>query len=112
MWTITEHEISEHKTEFTLSLPKDYQILSVLVKEKPLAGQPRYDRSGQPCLYVRSSIGEKEYEEVAFRNVQSGEKIDGPYLFIGSYQEVGYWKVMHLFRRVESKSLGEQTTMI
>lgn len=110
MWTISEYEISEHKKEFTLRLPKYWEIISIMIKEKPMEGRPRTERAGQPCLYVRYSVGEKETEEVTFRNVQAGEQLSGPYIHIGSYQEVGYFKVIHLFREVP-KPLGEQTTI-
>jgi hypothetical protein len=98
MWTVTEFLISEHEAEFVLLLPKNYQTLSVLIEAE------RYGNGRQtkytPHLYVLAPAGEKENEEVTFLHVESGETFEGACAYVGSYQEMGYYKVKHLFRRI------------
>lgn len=98
MWAVTEFPISEHKAEFALWLPKNYQTLSVMIKAE------RYEDGRQtkytPCLYVLAPAGETESEEVAFLHVESGETFEGACAYVGSYQEMGYHTVKHLFRRI------------
>jgi hypothetical protein len=98
MWAVTELLISEHEAEFALRLPKNYQTLSVLIKAERYGDgrQTKYS----PYLYVLAPAGEKDTEEVAFLHVESGETFEGACAYVGSYQEMGYYKVKHLFRRI------------
>ncbi len=43
--TVSEYLISEHKSEFSLTLPRDYRVLSVQIREGKGTGY-------QPHLYV------------------------------------------------------------
>jgi hypothetical protein len=96
-WTVKEYEISEHSRNFILKLPKNYQILSVLIKGSASVNNPM---AGAPCLYIRYPEGEKETEEVVFTQVEDGTSVDGSLQFVGSYQERGYHKIKHLFAEV------------
>jgi hypothetical protein len=96
-WIVSEHSISEHVPEFTLKLPKNYQILSVLIKGNPTPNNPM---AGGPYLYVKSPEGGMGTELVQFVQVESGQSVEGPYHHVGSYQERGYHKVKHLFMEV------------
>lgn len=101
-WIITEYSISEHVPEFTLTLPKNYQILSVLIKGKPTSNNPM---AGGPYLYVKSPEGETGSEQVHFVQVESGQSVEVAYLYVGSYQERGYHKVKHLFVEVKLRTV-------
>jgi hypothetical protein len=101
-WIVSEHSISEHVPEFTLKLPRDFQLLSVLIKGNPTPNNPT---AGRPYLYVKSPEGEREIEEVHFRQVESGQSVEGPYQHVGSYQERGYHKVKHLFVEVKLRTV-------
>lgn len=98
MWAVTEFPISEHEAEFTLRLPENYQTLSVLIKAEKYGDgrQTKYT----PHLYVLAPAGEKETEEVTFLHVEGGDAFEGACAYVGSYQEMGYYKIKHLFRRI------------
>jgi hypothetical protein len=99
MKVVKEYPISEHVSEFVLTLPANYQILTVFLKSNtPSPG-------AQPVLYVLAPEDQPETEEVTFRHVESSEKLFNAYAYVGSYQEVGYFRVKHLFRLVAREDL-------
>jgi hypothetical protein len=98
MWAISEYLISEHQSEFALTLPKNYQTLCVLLREERYGDgtQSKYT----PYLYVLAPDNERGTEEVTFLHVESDGTFEGACAYVGSYQEKGYYKVKHLFRRI------------
>lgn len=97
-WIVSEHSISEHVSEFNLDLPKNYEVLTVLIKGNPT---PDHPMAGGPCLYVRYPEGTSERVVVHFIQLENGQAFEGAYQYVGSYQDRGYHKVNHLFREVK-----------
>jgi hypothetical protein len=93
MWTISEYTISEHVRQFVLTVPSDFIILGVMMK----AGG-RDQPGAQPCLYVKHPADQKDTEQVSFMQLEAGETSKASVQYVGSYQEVGYFKVKHLFQ--------------
>lgn len=92
-WTISEFTINEHIRQFILTLPSDFVILGVLMKSLG-----REQPGAQPHLYVKHPADQKATEDVSFIHLEAGETSNEPVQYVGSYQEVGYFKVKHLFQ--------------
>ena len=94
-WTISEFTINEHTQQFDLNLPSDFVVLGVLMK-----ALGRDQPGAQPHLYVKHPAGQKATEKVSFIHLEAGMTSDMPVQYVGSYQEVGYFKIKHLFQLV------------
>ena len=104
MRVVKEFLISEHKAEFVLTLPHNYQVLCVQIKRERQTDGRSFSYS--PFLYVLVPADKDEAsypEEVTFRQVEADEEITNAFSYVGSYQERGYFKVKHLFRLVERR---------
>ena len=92
--TVREYLISEHKSEFSLTLPKDYRVLSVQIREGKGSGH-------QPHLHVLAPADAPQSEKVEFVQIEGDQEFEGGECdYVGSYQEKGYYRVKHLFRRI------------